>query len=128
MMKSEKLTYSKALETVITAGQGIYSDEVIEKLEALKSQLEKRATTKSGKPTKAQREAAEFTKSVYTALACHAEPTRCGDLATELGVSGQRVSAALSKLVKAGSVVKSEGEKHVSLFTVVPVEAEAEAE
>ena len=128
MMKSEKLTYSKALETVITAGQGIYSDEVIEKLEALKAQLEKRATTKSGKETKAQREAREFTESVYTVLSSQTEAVRCGDLATQLGVSGQRVSAALSKLVKAGLVVKSEGEKHVSLFAVAPVEAEAEVE
>ena len=128
MMKSEKLTYSKALETVITAGKGIYSDEVIEKLEALKAQLEKRATAKSGKETKAQREAREFTESVYTVLSSQTKAVRCGDLAAQMGVSGQRVSAALSKLVKVGSVVKSEGEKHVSLFAVASVEAEVEGD
>ena len=122
---TEKMTYTKALESVLSLELTV---EVREKLEALKTQLEKRSASKSTKPTKAQRETAEFTQSVYTALACHAEPARCGDLATELGVSGQKVSAALSKLVKAGTVVKTEGEKHVSMFAVVPVEAEGDVE
>ena len=126
MMKSEKMTYVKALESVLSTVE--MSAEVREKLEALKVSLEKSASTKSTKETKAQREAREFTESVYTALACHAEAARCGDLATELGVSGQKVSAALRKLVEAGKVVKTEGEKHVSLFAVIPVEAEAEVE
>ena len=120
---TEKMTYTKALESVLSSET--MSTEVREKLEALKAQLEKRATSKSGKETKAQREAREFTESVYAALAEHAEAVRCGDLATELGVSGQKVSAALRKLVEAGTVVKSEGEKHVSLFAVA-TEAEAE--
>lgn len=116
----EKMTYTKALETVITAGQGIYSEEVIEKLEALKAQMEKRSASKSTKPTKAQREAAEFTETVFAALT--EEPVRCGQLAETLGVSGQKVSAALSKLVKAGRVVKTEGEKKVSMFAVATAE------
>jgi DNA-binding transcriptional regulator GbsR (MarR family) len=122
---TEKMTYTKALESVLSME---LTAEVREKLEALKTQLEKRSASKSTKPTKAQREAAEFTESVYTALAGHAEPMRCGDLATELGVSGQKVSAALSKLVKAGTVVKTEGEKHVSMFAVAPVEAAGDVE
>lgn len=126
MMKSEKMTYSKALESVLSSAE--MSVEVREKLEALKAQLEKRAATKSGKETKAQREAREFTESVYAVLSTQTEAVRCGDLAAQLGVSGQRVSAALSKLVKAGSVVKTEGEKHVSMFAVAPVEAETETE
>lgn len=115
---TEKMTYTKALESVLSTVE--MSDEVREKLAALKDQLAKRAATKSGKPTKAQREVAEFTESVFAALT--ADPVRCGDLATAMGVSGQKVSAALSKLVKAGRVVKSEGEKHVSLFAVAEAE------
>ena len=109
---TEKMTYAKALETVL--GSVEMSAEVREKLEALKAQTEKRST--STKPTKAQRETAEFTESVFAALT--SEPVRCGELATKLGVSGQKVSAALTKLVKAGRVVKSEGEKHAALFAV----------
>ena len=113
---TEKMTYTKALETVLVAGKGIYSDEVIEKLEALKASLEKRSATRSGKPTKAQREVAEFTETVYAALTD--EPVRCGELATQLGVSCQKVSAALRKLVEAGRAVKTVGEKLAVLFTV----------
>lgn len=115
---TEKMTYTKALETVLTTVE--MSDEVREKLEALKVQLEKRSASKSTKPTKAQREAAEFTEAVYGALT--EEPVRCGAVAEAMGVSGQKVSAALTKLVKAGRVVKTEGEKHVALFAVAVAE------
>lgn len=112
---TEKMTYTKALESVLSME---LSAEVAEKLEALKAQLEKRSASKSTKPTKAQREAAEFTESVFTALSECTEAKRCGELAEMLGVSGQKVSAALSKLVKAERVVKFEGEKKASFFRV----------
>lgn len=108
----EKMTYTKALETVLSTAE--LTEEVREKLEALKASLVKRSASKSTKPTKAQREVAEFTESVFAALT--EEPVRCGDLAETLGVSGQKVSAALSKLVKAGRVAKVEGEKRAVLF------------
>ena len=41
---------------------------------------------------------------------------RCGEIANELGISGQKCSALLSQMVKAGEVVKREGEKRVTLF------------
>lgn len=112
----EKMTYTKALDAVLTGAE--LTDEIMEKLVALKGQLEKRATAKSGKPTKAQREAAEFTETVYVALTEKTDAVRCGDLATELGVSGQKVSAALTKLVKAGRVAKVDGEKRTVLFRI----------
>ena len=124
---TEKMTYTKALETVVMSGKGIYSDEVIEKLEALKAQLEKRTQYKgSGKPTKAQREVAEFRETVMAALAEKTEPVQCGELAKEMGVSGQKMSAALSKLVKEGRVVKTTGVKRVALFAVTEEEGEVE--
>lgn len=116
----EKMTYVKALETVLTGAE--MTEEVVEKLTALKASLEKRSASKAGKETKAQREAREFTETVFAALGEHTEAVRCGDLAAEMGVSGQKVSAALSKLVKAGQVVKSEGEKKVSMFAVAVAE------
>lgn len=117
---TEKMTYTKALESVLS--METVSGEVREKLEALKASLEKRSASKSGKETKAQREAREFTEMVLATVAGKTEAVRCGELATELGVSGQRVSAALSKLVKSGEVVKFEGEKKVSLFKVASAE------
>ena len=112
----EKMTYTKALDVVLTGAE--MTDEVREKLAALKVALEKRNATKSGKPTKAQREAAEFVETVFAALTDKADAVRCGDLAKDLDVSGQKVSAALTKLVKAGRVAKVEGEKRAVLFRI----------
>lgn len=124
---SDKMTYVKALDTVLTAGEGIYSDEVMEKLTALKVSLEKRAQYKSkpGKMTKAQREAADFRAEVVAVLAEHGEPMTCGDVAKILGESGQKVSAALSMLGDwradgkgEGRVERTVGPKKVSLFAL----------
>lgn len=126
-MTTEKMTYTKALETVLTAGKGVYSDEVMEKLEALKASLEKRAAAKVGKESKASKEAKEFAETVFAALGEKTEAVKCGMLATELGCNSQKVSAALSKLVKAGRVTKTT-EKGTSLFKVAEAETEVEVE
>jgi len=124
---SDKMTYVKALDTVLTAGEGIYSDEVMEKLTALKASLEKRAQYKSkpGKMTKTQREAADFREKVVGVLAEFGEPVTCGDVAKALGESGQKVSAALSMLGDwradgkgEGRVERTVGPKKVSLFAL----------
>ena len=131
---TEKMTYVKALETVLTAGEGIYSEEVMEKLGALKVSLEKRASYKgSGKPSKAQREAMAFRETVLETLYTFEEPVQCGEVAKALGESGQKVSAALRILGQEGKVVKTVGAKKVSLFapageTVAEIESVEEEE
>ena len=110
----KKITYSQALEQVLSSVP--MTDEVREKLETLKSALDKRSAAPK-KPTKAQREIAEFVETVYAYVASQTEPSRCTDIAQNLGVSPQKTSAALSKLVKGGRVLKTEGEKHTSLFS-----------
>lgn len=122
-----KMTYVEALNTVLTSGEGIYSVEVMERLTALKAALEKRNANKSGKPTKAQREAAEFTNQVYEMVREIGEAVRCGDIANQMGVSTQKVSAALTKLVNAGKVVKATDEKRNSVFSVSETETEVPA-
>ena len=127
MNMTEKMTYVKALEFAMSQLDSTVSKEVTDKLEALKAQLEKRAQYKgSGKPTKAQREVAEFRETVMAALAEKTEPVQCGELAKEMGVSGQKMSAALSKLVKEGRVVKTTSAKRVALFAVAEEEGEVE--
>jgi len=127
MNMTEKMTYVKALEFAMSQLDSTVSKEVTEKLEALKAQLEKRAQYKgSGKPTKAQREVAEFREAVMATLAEKAEPVQCGELAKEMEVSGQKMSAALSKLVKEGRVVKTTGAKRVALFAVAEEGEEVE--
>lgn len=108
-----KITYIDALNAALTCD---LSDEIKEKLTALKEQLVKRNTAKSDKPTKTQRENAEVKAQIKEFLTHTLQGLRCGEIANEIGISGQKCSALLSQLVKSGEVVKREGEKRVTLF------------
>lgn len=125
---TEKMTYVKALEFAMSQLDSTVSKEVTDKLESLKAQLEKRAQYKSDKPTKAQREAASFRLDVLTCLGGFEEPVQCGTVATQMGVSGQKVSAALRKLVEDGAVTKTVGKGKVSLFEVIREDEDEEVE
>jgi len=120
----KKMTYTAALDNAIQAVNSIIAHgadnddmhETINKLTALKEQLTKRNTAKSGKPTKTQRENAEVKTRIHECLTHTLQGLRCGEIANELGISGQKCSALLSQMVKVGEVVKREGEKRVTLF------------
>ena len=119
-MTNTKLTYVSTINAILTAIQnqsfeGITADHV-EKLIALGQSLEKRNTAKSDKPTKKQTENATVKDAILATLST-TEGKRCGDIATEVGISGQKCSALLSQLVKTGEVVKTE-EKRVAFFTL----------
>ena len=119
-MTNTKLTYVSTINAILTAIQnqsfeGITADHV-EKLIALGQSLEKRNTAKSDKPTKKQAENATVKDAILATLST-TEGKRCGDIATEVGISGQKCSALLSQLVKTGEVVKTE-EKRVAFFTL----------
>lgn len=123
-----KITYVQAINLALRAlnGETINSrEEVIEKLFALGLSLEKRNTHKSVKPTKKQSENAEIKQCIANYLAEHAS-AKCGEIATAVGISGQRCSALLSQMVEQGTVVKTT-EKRVSLFSLAdeddPVQA-----
>jgi len=117
----KKMTYTTAIENAITAITKLdcstfNRDETVEKLTALKEQLVKRNASKSDKPTKTQKENAEIKARIHEFLTHTLQGVRCGDVASELGISGQKASALLSQMVKTGEVVKREGEKRVTLF------------
>ena len=119
-MTNTKLTYVSTINAILTAIQnqsfeGITADHV-EKLIALGQSLEKRNASKSDKPTKKQTENAEVKDAILSKLSS-TEGKRCGDIAAEIGISGQKCSALLSQLVKTGEVVKTE-DKRVALFTL----------
>ena len=128
-MTTTKTTYISTINAVLTAineksFEGITSEHV-EKLIALGQALEKRNSAKSGKPTKKQTENADVKAKIIEVLTPH-NSMRCGDIANELGITGQKCSALLSQLVKAGAVVKTEGEKRVSLFSLPETDGDAE--
>ena len=62
-MATKKMSYVSAVDVVLNGGE--ITNEVRERLEALKASLEKRASRKSEGPTKAQKENAELAERIY---------------------------------------------------------------
>lgn len=106
-----KMTYVEALAIAINALEDV---EAVERLEALKAQLEKRNASRG--QTKAQK-ANEGLKAEILAFVGEAGAVRAGDVATHFGVSGQKASALLNQLVKAEALEKF-AEKKVTFFKV----------
>jgi len=136
MMNSEKkMTYAESLQIAIEALKAGdlfagFEDDQIEKIEKavvrlgeLKASIEKRNASKSGTPktgTKAAKEdaeKAEFRKAVGDFVNDSNEQLRAGQVAENFGVSVQKASAALRKLVDLGVIEKNVDEKGVSLFS-----------
>lgn len=107
-----KLTYAMAIDSAIN---GNITDEVREKLEALKTQLAKRNSGER-KPTKTQRENEGIKGDILEVLG--GEGRQCKDIAEEIGISGQKCSALLSQLIAEGKVEKTVV-KRVSYFKAV---------
>ena len=94
-----KMTYAMAIDSAIN---GNVTDEVREKLEALKAQLAKRNGA-SRKPTKTQK-ANEGLKDEMVAVI--SEPMTAGEVAEHFGISNQKASALLTALVNDGRLVR----------------------
>lgn len=107
-----KMTYVQAIDFAIN---GNMTDEVVEKLNALKAQLAKRSTAER-KPTKAQ-VANEGVKTDILALLTD-EGKQCKDIAAEMGLSTQKVSALLKQLVD-GGLAEKYTEKRVTYFKAI---------
>ena len=107
-----KMTYAIAIDNAIN---GNITDEVKEKLEALKTQLAKRNSGER-KPTKTQRENEGIKGNILEALG--GEGKQCKDIAEAVGISGQKCSALLKQLVDAGLAEKY-SEKRVTYFKAV---------
>ena len=106
-----KMTYAMALDVAINA---VSDDAVVEKLTALKVQLNKRNAS-DRKPTKAQvaNDALKGEMLVFLADAHTAT-----EVADQFGVSNQKASALLTSMVK-GGLVERFVEKRKAYFKVV---------
>jgi predicted HTH transcriptional regulator len=112
---TKKVALSKAIEALREREE---FGEVVEKLEAMLAQVEKEASREKSKGPKALAKEAEgvaFAQKVREFVA-EREGVSAKECAVEFGVSPQKVSAALSKLVKAGEV-KREIVKGKAVFT-----------
>ena len=107
-----KMTYSVAIDCALN---GNVTDEVREKLEALKAQLAKR-NSGTRKPTKAQRENAALKEDIW-AWVSENGAKRASEVAIGFGISGQKASALLTQLVNDKRLERFE-EKRVAFFRV----------
>jgi len=107
-----KMTYAIAIDNAIN---GNITEEVREKLEALKTQLAKRNSGER-KPTKTQRENEGLKEDIW-AFVSENGAKRAGDVAGHFGISGQKASALLKQLVDAERLERFT-EKRVTFFRV----------
>lgn len=104
---TKKISYVVALDAVLTGAE--ITDEVRERLEALKVSLEKRNARKAG-PTKAQKANAELAEKIFAAMEPEVVYTtpEIGALIPELeGASSQKISALVRKLVQSERVTSA---------------------
>ena len=104
---TKKISYVVALDAVLTGAE--ITDEVRERLEALKASLEKRNARKAG-PTKAQKANAELAEKIFAAMEPEIVYTtpEIGALIPELeGASSQKISALVRKLVQSERVTSA---------------------
>ena len=129
------MTYSECLQIAIETINAIdlfdtFEDAQIDRIEKardrmveLKASIEKRNASKSTGTAKAGTKAAKddaemaaFRDAVSLYVRESDEGLRASQVAEQFGVSTQKASAALRKLVELGEIEKNVGEKGVSLF------------
>lgn len=113
---SKKMSYVSAIDVVLSGAE--MTDEVRERLEALKGSLAKRASYKSSQPSKAQRERLAIADKVLAAM----EPTvvygsaDIAGLIPELaGATPQKVTALMKTLGESVQTSKVKGKAYYSL-------------
>ena len=97
-----KMTYVSALDVAINA---VSDTEVREKLEALRAQIAKKNSAER-KPTKAQVANDGLRADIVDFLGGCDEPMTATDIATHFGVSNQKVTALMGRLLEDGAVVR----------------------
>ena len=107
-----KMTYAVAIDRAIV---GDVDAEVIEKLEAIKEQLAKRGSGKKGL-TKTQKEGQILMEGIVESLAEVDEGMTATEVGAAVGVTCQRASALLKKLVEDERVRKEKVGKQVRFF------------
>ena len=109
---TNKMTYAMAIDSAIA---GNINDEVIEKLETLKVQLAKRGSGKHSL-TKAQKEGQVLMEGIVESLAEVDEGMTATEVGAAVGVTCQRASALLKKLIEDERVRKDKVGKQVRFF------------
>ena len=109
-----KMTYVNAINEAMN---GNLTEEVVERLEALKASLAKRNSHKATGMTKKQEANEEIKMKMVETMTEIGEAKTAGEIGSLMGISNQKASALLNQLVKAEKVAKT-SVKGKSLFTV----------
>ena len=126
---NEKMTYVRALSYVLDNYNDLPAD-VVEKLEALRTQTEKRHSS-DGKPTKKQEENTELANQLYELMLMEggnhtvSEWIAVSNSETVRSLTNQKVSALMRILEREGKVVKT-SEKRKSYFEARAIEEEGD--
>ena len=97
-----KMTYAQALEIAINA---VADGEVKDKLTALKAQIVKKNSAER-KPTKAQVANDELRDKIVSLLGDTENAMTASEIAEAFGVSNQKVTALMGRLLEDGAVVR----------------------
>lgn len=97
-----KMTYAQALAIAIKAVAD--NSEAVERLTALKDQIEKKNATKPKKLNKTQAENQELRDRILTVLKGLNDPITCAELADLMKVDKPKLTGNLNMMVKAGTV------------------------
>ena len=115
---SKKMSYASAIDAVLSGAE--MTDEVRERLEALKASLAKRNSHKQVGPTKAQKANAELAERIFGAMVEGETYTTEGikGLVEELAdATPQKISPLMKSLVNAGKVTAGK-EKGKATYTL----------
>lgn len=114
---SEKHTKKELFETLLVLAGATEADEwVIAGIEHELDLLAKRSASKRPDAKKAA-EQAEIKAEIAATLAAADAPMKSGEIAKELDVSVQRVTALITQMVKDGTVIR-EQDKKVTTFSL----------
>ena len=97
-----KMTYAMALEVAINT---VSDGEVKDKLTALKAQIEKKNSAER-KPTKTQVANDNLRGEIVSLLTDAENMMTASDIANHFGVSNQKITALMGKLLEDGAVVR----------------------
>ena len=127
-----KMTKKNAFAIAQEALSTIETAEATEAWNVIQKEIERlernalKAKSGERKMTKTQRENVALKEQIAGILANCENGTQAKEIAAEMGLSVQKVSALCKQLVEGGAVVKTEGAKHVTLFALANEEEEVE--
>ena len=113
-MADRKMTYAVAIDNAIN---GNITDEVVERLNDLKTQLAKRGSGHKGL-TKTQQENEVLKNQILENLRAEVDGMTATEVGQSIGVTCQKASAILRQMVEGGTVRKDKVGKVVRFFAV----------